>query len=57
MEIIKRDYIQSTGLNSDDLALAGAVFDTDMETVVCPGCSTRFEPTSRKCPDCGLQFG
>ena len=57
VEIIKKNYMRSMGLNSDELLGAEAVFDTEAETVICPACSARFKPNSPRCPDCGLQFG
>jgi len=57
VEIIKRNYIKSTGLDSEDLFGDEVVFSLEAETVICPACSIRFKPTSKSCPDCGLQFG
>jgi rRNA maturation endonuclease Nob1 len=56
-EILKKNYMKSVGLNSDELLGTEAVFDIEAETVTCPACATRFKPNSRICPDCGLQFG
>jgi len=56
-EIIRKDYFESTGINSTDLPGEETVFDADAETVVCPACSTQFNPASKSCPECGLQFG
>ncbi|MGA7279792.1 MAG: hypothetical protein WBW79_17800 [Desulfocapsaceae bacterium] len=55
--IIKRNYIKSTGLNSEDFPEDEAVFSLEAEMVICPACSMRFSPTTKSCPDCGLQFG
>jgi rRNA maturation endonuclease Nob1 len=57
MEIIKKNYMKSTGLNSDAFLKDEAVFNSEAETVICPACSAAFKPTSHICPDCGLQFG
>ena len=57
MDIIRKDFIDCTGLNDEDLMQAGVLFSTDNDTLVCPACSTRFEPEQQSCPTCGLQFG
>jgi rRNA maturation endonuclease Nob1 len=57
VEIIRRNYIKSTGLNSEDFPGNDTVFSLEAETVVCPACSMRFKPALRICPDCGLQLG
>lgn len=57
VEILKKDYMTTTGLESDQLIGAEAVFNIEAETVTCPACSTHFKPDSTRCPDCGLQFG
>jgi tRNA(Ile2) C34 agmatinyltransferase TiaS len=56
-KIIRKDYVKTTGLNSEDLPAEEAVFSFEAETVICPACSMRFKPALRRCPDCGLQLG
>ncbi|MFC1831394.1 hypothetical protein ACFL0S_05175 [Thermodesulfobacteriota bacterium] len=56
-EVLRTNYIKSTGLNSENFPGDEAVFSLEAETVTCPACSMRFKPTSKSCPDCGLQFG
>jgi rRNA maturation endonuclease Nob1 len=55
-EILRRDFLRSTGLDSDALSVAETTLDLEAETAVCPACSTRFTPTQKSCPECGLQF-
>ena len=57
LHTIRQEFLKTTGLKREDLATDEAIFSLEAETVVCPACSTRFEPVSRRCPDCGLQFG
>jgi hypothetical protein len=55
-EVLAREFIKSTALDSHDLSNADAVFNhLDAETV-CPACGCRFSPTVGACPECGLCF-
>lgn len=55
-EVLAREFIKSTALDSHDLSNADAVFNhLDTETV-CPACGCRFSPTVGACPECGLCF-
>jgi len=54
--ILAKEYLRSTGLHEHDLSAAGAVFDTEAETALCPACGCRFPTTHNSCPDCGLCF-
>jgi hypothetical protein len=56
MEILARDFIKSTALDSHDLMHATAVFDQLAAETVCPACGCRFSPTVGACPECGLCF-
>jgi hypothetical protein len=56
LEILAKDFVRSTALESQDLSNASAVFDpTDLETQ-CPACGSKFSPSIGACPDCGLCF-
>ncbi|WP_136805448.1 hypothetical protein [Desulfosediminicola flagellatus] len=56
--ILQQEYLQSTGLASHDLSTAGAVFDENAVTTVCPACGTTFVPKETvTCPECELRFG
>jgi hypothetical protein len=55
-EVLARDFIKSTSLDSHDLLNATAVFDQLAEETVCPACGCRFSPTVGACPECGLCF-
>jgi len=55
-EVLARDFIKSTALDSHDLLNATAVFDQLAEETVCPACGCRFSPTVGACPECGLCF-
>lgn len=55
-EILARDFIKSTALDSHDLTNAQAVFDHQARETVCPACGCRFSPTVGACPECGLCF-
>jgi hypothetical protein len=58
LQILKRDFIQSTGLIHHDISTIDMIFDENAATTVCPACGTTFIPNSTKtCPDCGLWFG
>ncbi len=55
-DVLSREFIRSTALNTYDLSNAQAVFNPlDAETV-CPACGCRFSPTVGACPECGLCF-
>ena len=55
-EVLTREFIKSTALDTHDLSNAQAVFNPlDAETV-CPACGCRFSPTVGACPECGLCF-
>jgi hypothetical protein len=55
-EVLARDFIKSTALDSHDLSNATAVFDHLARETVCPACGCRFSPTVGACPECGLCF-
>lgn len=55
-EVLARDFIRSTALDSHDLMHATAVFDHLATETVCPACGCRFSPTVGACPECGLCF-
>ena len=57
VDVLKKDFIKTTGLSEDDLSVAEAIFSVEAETVVCPACSTQFKPELRRCPECSLEFG
>jgi hypothetical protein len=54
--VLAEDYIRSTGLHDHDLSAAGAVFDTEVDSALCPACGCYFSTTQNSCPDCGLCF-
>jgi len=56
MEILSREFIKSTALDSHDLSNAAAVFDHLAAETICPACGCRFSPTVGACPECGLCF-
>lgn len=55
-EVLTREFIKSTALDSHDLMNATAVFDHLAAETVCPACGCRFSPTVGACPECGLCF-
>jgi len=55
-EVLTREFIESTALDSHDLSNAHAVFDHLAAETVCPACGCRFSPTVGACPECGLCF-
>lgn len=55
-EVLSREFIKSTALDSHDLSNAAAVFDHLAAETVCPACGCRFSPTVGACPECGLCF-
>lgn len=56
LEILARDFVRHTAVDSNELSRAAAVFDPRLAQVVCPACGCRFSPTVGACPDCGLSF-
>lgn len=54
--ILAEEYIRSTGLHDHDLSAAGVVFDTEVDSALCPACGCCFSTTQNTCPDCGLCF-
>lgn len=55
-EVLTRDFIKNTALESHDLKNAHAVFDQLATETVCPACGCKFSPTVGACPECGLCF-
>ncbi|MGB3211495.1 MAG: hypothetical protein WBB19_12385 [Desulforhopalus sp.] len=55
-EVLAREFIRSTALESHDLSNADAVFDHLAAETVCPACGCSFSPTVGACPECGLCF-
>ncbi len=55
-EVLTREFIKSTALDSHDLSNAAAVFDHLARETICPACGCRFSPTVGACPECGLCF-
>jgi hypothetical protein len=56
LEILAKEFVRSTALNSHDLCNASAVFDPSASETVCPACGCTFSPSVGACPDCGLSF-
>ena len=56
LEILAKDFVRSTALDSSDLYNATAVFDPVADETTCPACGCRFSPSIGACPDCGLCF-
>lgn len=55
-EILAKDFIRSTALDSHDLSNAAAVIDVQASQTTCPACGCKFSPTVGACPECGLCF-
>ena len=55
-EVLAKDFVKSTALDSHDLSNAAAVFDQLATETVCPACGCKFSPTVGACPECGLCF-
>lgn len=55
-DIMSREFIRSTALDTHDLSNAAAVIDVQAAQTTCPACGCRFSPTVGACPDCGLCF-
>ena len=56
LEILAKDFVRSTALDSHDLCNASAVFDPTAAETVCPACGCKFSPSVGACPGCGLCF-
>lgn len=56
LEILAKDFVRSTALDSHDLCSASAVFDPTAAETVCPACGYTFAPSVGACPGCGLCF-
>ena len=56
LEILAKEFVRSTALDSHDLSNAAAVFDPTAAETVCPACGCTFSPTLGACPGCGLCF-
>ncbi|MCB9091499.1 MAG: hypothetical protein H6621_09310 [Halobacteriovoraceae bacterium] len=41
-------------INNEQLS---EVFDPQADSVVCQACGFKFNPSEKKCPDCGLVYG
>lgn len=55
-EVLTKDFVKSTALESHDITNATAVFDHLAKETVCPACGCCFSPTVGACPECGLCF-
>jgi len=55
-EILSREFIRTTALDTHDLSNAAAVIDIHAKKTTCPACGCQFSPTVGACPDCGLCF-
>lgn len=59
-EAIKRhfqaDYLKHVKGHEPDFAALAEVFDPEATEAICQACGTRFSPTGRECPDCGLVY-
>lgn len=56
LEILAKDFVRSTALDSHDLCNASAVYDPTAAETVCPACGGTFSPSLGACPGCGLCF-
>ncbi len=56
MRVLADDFKVKTALDSHDLSIADAVFDTGVASSTCPACGCSFSTSSSACPDCGLCF-
>ncbi|MBU1566781.1 MAG: hypothetical protein KJ630_14290 [Proteobacteria bacterium] len=56
LELLAKDFVRSTALDSHDLSNAAAVFDPTSPETVCPACGCKFSPSIGACPSCGLCF-
>jgi hypothetical protein len=55
-EILARDFVRSTALETHEISGASALFNPLAEETVCPACGCSFSPADGACPDCGLSF-
>lgn len=55
-EVLSKEFIRSTALDTYDLSNAQAVFNPLEAETLCPACGSRFSPTVGACPECGLCF-
>jgi len=55
-QVMARDFVRSTALDTHDLSNAAAVIDVQAAQTTCPACGCKFSPTVGACPDCGLCF-
>jgi hypothetical protein len=56
LEILAKDFVKSTALDTHDLCNAAAVFDPTAAVALCPACGSKFSPSIGACPECGLSF-
>jgi hypothetical protein len=56
LELLAKDFVKSTALDTHDLCNAAAVFDPTAAVTLCPACGCKFSPSIGACPDCGLSF-
>jgi len=54
MEILNADWGEE--FSPEVLERAGTSIDLEAETASCPACGGALQPSSGRCPDCGLRL-
>lgn len=54
MQILNADWGEE--FSAEVLERAGTVIDLDAESAACPACGGAMQPSSGRCPDCGLRL-
>lgn len=50
------DYLKHVKGHVPNFEHLEAVFDTNLDEVICQACGMKFSPTASECPDCGLVY-
>lgn len=55
-KVLKAQFERQTQGTNVQWELMNEVFDPEKAEATCPACGTKFETSSKACPDCGLCF-
>ncbi len=53
----QNDYMKHVKGHVPNHEILAQVFDPSQEFVICQACGTKFQPSLKECPDCGLNYG
>lgn len=57
LQHFQSDYLKHVKGHIPNFDHLNSVFDPTHSEVICQACGTKFVPTLKECPDCGLCYG